>query len=374
MAAVSNVLVAGAGLAGTAIATHLAAAGVTVDLIDVEPAVTALGSGITMQSNALRELRALGVLDQVTEHGYAFSSLGLRAPDPAGTLLVELPDRSGGDLPGTVGIPRPVLARIVLDRAAQAGAAVRLATSCAGLRQDTDGVDVTFADGSAGRYDLVVAADGVRSPTRRMLGIATEPRPTGMGIWRAFGPRPASVTRTDLIYGGPAYIAGFCPTGADTLYAYIVEDAQDRSALSPRDALAAMLGIAAAYHGPWDDIRPGLTDPSLVNYTWFETHVVPAPWNRGRVVLIGDAAHSCPPTLAQGGAQALEDAAVLAELLLDAAAVDEGLWAAFHQRRFDRVKTVVDASNQLAQWLFDREQGDVPGLSARIAALVSQPA
>lgn len=374
MPAVTNVLVAGAGLAGSAIATHLAAAGVTVDLIDVKPAVTALGSGITMQSNALRELRALGVLDQVTAHGHAFSTLGLRAPDPAGTLLAELPDRGGGGLPGTVGISRPVLARIVLDRAVQAGATLRLGTSCAALSQDTDGVEVTFADGSAGRYDLVVAADGIRSPTRRMLGIATEPRPTGMGIWRAFGPRPASVTRTDLIYGGPAYIAGFCPTGADTLYAYIVEDAQDRSALSPREALATMLGIAAAYHGPWDDIRPGLTDPSLVNYTWFETHVVSAPWNRGRVVLIGDAAHSCPPTLAQGGAQALEDAGVLAELLLGAAAVDDDLWEAFHRRRFDRVKTVVDASNQLAQWLLDREQGDVPGLSARIAALVSQPA
>ncbi|MBO0806587.1 MAG: FAD-dependent monooxygenase, partial [Nocardiopsaceae bacterium] len=250
----------------------------------------------------------------------------------------------------------------------------RLGISCAGLRQDADGVDVTFADGSSGRYDLVVAADGVRSPARRMLGIATEPRPVGMGIWRAFGPRPASVTRTDLIYGGPAYIAGFCPTGADTLYAYIVEDARDRSGLSPQEGLATMLGIAAAYHGPWDEIRPGLTDPSGVNYTWFETHVVPAPWNRGRVVLIGDAAHSCPPTLAQGGAQALEDAGVLAELLLNAAAVDENLWSAFHRRRFDRARTVVDASNQLATWLLNREQGDVPGLSARIAALVSQPA
>jgi len=52
--------------------------------------------------------------------------------------------------------------------------------------------------------------------------------------------RPASVTRTDLIDGGPAYIAGFCPTGADTLYAYIVEDAQDHSAQSPREALATM--------------------------------------------------------------------------------------------------------------------------------------
>ena len=376
MPAVSNVLVAGAGLAGTAIATHLAAAGIAVDLIDIKPAATALGSGITLQGNALRELRRLGVWEQVREQGYSFDSLGLRAPDAAGTLLVELPDvRSGGpDLPATVGMPRPALARILLSRAADSGAKVRLGTSCTELRQDTAGVDVHFADGTAGRYDLVVAADGIRSPTRRMLGITLEPRPTGMGIWRAFGPRPASVTRTDLIYGGPAYIAGFCPTGENSLYAYIVEDAQDRSALTPEQRLATMLGLAAAYHGPWDEIRPGLTDPSLVNYTWFETHVLPAPWNRGRVVLIGDAAHSCPPTLAQGGAQALEDAAVLAELLLGRTALDDTLWDAFPARRFERASTVVDASNQLGQWLLDHEQGDVPGLAARITALVSQPA
>jgi 2-polyprenyl-6-methoxyphenol hydroxylase-like FAD-dependent oxidoreductase len=102
--------------------------------------------------------------------------------------------------------------------------------------------------------------------------------------------------------------------------------------------------------------------------------VLPAPWNRGRVVLIGDAAHSCPPTLAQGGAQALEDAAVLGELLIERPAVDDALWAAFTSRRFGRAKTVVDASNQLCQWLLDHEQGDVPGLAARVNALVSQPA
>ena len=51
-----------------------------------------------------------------------------------------------------------------------------------------------------------------------------------------------------------------------------------------------------------DEIRATLTDPTLVNYTRFETHVLQAPWHRGRVVLIGDAAHSCPPILAQGGA------------------------------------------------------------------------
>lgn len=376
MPAVTNVLVVGAGIAGPAIATHLAAAGVAVDLIEINPAAKALGSGITMQGNALRELRRIGVLDQVCEAGFSFDSVGLRAPDGAGTLLAELPDaRTGGpDLPATVGIARPALAGILVDRAAQAGAGIRLGLSHTELRQDGSGVDVVFSDGASHRYDLVVAADGIRSPTRRMLGITIDPRPTGMGIWRAFGPRPASVTRTDLIYGGPSYIAGYCPTGPDTLYAYIVEDARDRSALTAEQRLAMMLGLAAAYHGPWDEIRTGLTDPALVNYTWFETHVIPAPWNRGRVVLIGDAAHSCPPTLAQGGAQALEDAAVLAELLIERPVIDDALWAAFTDRRFERARTVVEASIQLGQWLLDHEQGDVPGLAARVNALVSQPA
>ena len=102
--------------------------------------------------------------------------------------------------------------------------------------------------------------------------------------------------------------------------------------------------------------------------------MVPAPWHRGRVVLIGDAAHSCPPTLAQGGAQALEDAAVLTELLPSRPALDDELWAQFTARRYERAKTVVEASNQLGQWLLDHVQGDVPGLIAKVTALVSQPA
>jgi 2-polyprenyl-6-methoxyphenol hydroxylase-like FAD-dependent oxidoreductase len=374
--AVNRVLIAGAGLAGTAAAIGLAAAGVAVDLIDIKPEVAAAGSGITMQGNGLRELRRLGVWDAVRAAGYPFDSLGLRAPDPAGTLLMEMQDaRTGGpDLPATVGLPRPTLARIMTDRAVAAGAKIRFGTSIGSLAQDADGVDVTFSDGSAGRYDLVIGADGIRSATRRMIGIAAEPRPTGMGIFRAFGPRPASVTRTDLYYGGPAYIAGYCPTGEDTLYAYLVEDARDRSAQTPAEWLAAMRALAESYHGPWDEIRETLTDPAAVNYTLFEALVVPAPWNRGRVVLIGDAAHACPPTLAQGGAQALEDAAVLTELLLSSAELDDGLWAAFIARRFERAKTVVEASCRLGQWQLDHVQGDLPGLMATITTLVGQPA
>ena len=213
MPAVRSVLVIGGGLAGAAVSTLLAGGGVAVDLVEIKPDVSAAGSGITLQGNALARTQPTRSLGRSQEKGYGFDSLGLRAPDPAGTLIAEMPDvRSGGpDLPATVGMPRPELARILLDRAAEAGADVRLGTTVDRLEQDGAGVNATFADGSTGRYDLVVGADGIRSWTRRAIGIDLETKSTGMGIWRAFGPRPESVTRTDLYYGGPAYIAGLLP-------------------------------------------------------------------------------------------------------------------------------------------------------------------
>src|SRR4051794_192248 len=376
MPAVNNVLVLGGGLAGAAVAIHLAKAGVGVDLVEIKPDVAAIGSGITLQGNALQELESLGVWDQVQAAGYAFDTTGIRAPDRKGTVVAEIADaKTGGpDLPAVMGLPRPALARLLVDRATEVGVKVRFGTTFTELSQDDDGVDVTFSDGSTGRYDLVVGADGIRSYPRRALGINLETKSVGMGIWRAFGPRPVNVTRTDLYYGGPSYIAGYCPTGEDSLYAYIVEDAQDRSALSPEEQLATMKQLSQAYHGPWDEIRETLTDPSRVNYTWFETHVLDVPWNRGRVVLIGDAAHPCPPTIAQGGAMALEDAVVLTELLTDRAVLDQDLWNAFTARRYERAKTVVDASNQLAQWQLEHVEGDIPGLMRSIALLTSRPA
>jgi 2-polyprenyl-6-methoxyphenol hydroxylase-like FAD-dependent oxidoreductase len=223
--AIRNVLVVGGGAAGAAAAILLAEGGVAVDLVDVKPDVAALGSGITLQGNALRILRELGVWEKIKLQGYAFDTLGIRAPDPAGTLVAELTDiRTGGpDLPATLGMYRPALARILIDRATEAGAKVRFGSCPQSLEQDGDSVLVRFRDDTSGRYDLVIGADGIRSWTRGQIGIDLEPQPVGMGIWRTFTRRPASVTRTDLIYGGPCYIAGYCPTGEDTLYAYLVE-------------------------------------------------------------------------------------------------------------------------------------------------------
>ena len=374
MPSVRNVLIVGGGAAGSAAAILFARDGAAVDLIDIKPDLSALGSGITVQGNALRVLRQLGVWDEVATAGYAFNTLGLRTPD--GTLLVEMEDvRTGGpDLPATVGMYRPALARILTEAAAAAGAKLRYGTTVQSLNPDAGGVDVTFADGASSRYDLVIGADGVRSQVRSLLGIELETRPTGMGIWRVFTSRPDSVTRTDLYYHGACHIAGYCPTADDSLYAYLVEDAQDRAHLTPAERLEVMLELASHYHGPWDDIRDRMTDPGTINYTWFESHLLPPPWNRGRVVLIGDAVHTCPPTIAQGAAMALEDAAVLADVLLAADRLDQPAFDAFTARRYDRVRTVVEESVQLGQWMLDGVEGNVPALMGKVMGLVSQPA
>ena len=159
------------------------------------------------------------------------------------------------------------------------------------------------------------------------------------------------------------------------MYAYLIEDSHDRTAMSADESLSLVRELAGHYHGPWDDISERLVDASQINYTWFETHLVEGTWNRGRVVLIGDAAHSCPPTLAQGAAMALEDASVLAELVLSRAEIDDELFALFMDRRYERAKTVVDNSVQLCTWLLEHNQeADVPGLFARTAAMLATPA
>ena len=376
MPAISNALVIGGGPSGAAAAILLADAGVAVDLVEIKPDVTALGSGITLQGNALRVLRQLGVLDECLELGATMSKLVMRAPDPAATVVAEVDNIpfGGPDLPATAGMYRPDLARILMGRAEQAGVKVRFSVTANALDQDATGVDVHFSDGSSGRYDVVIGADGVRSWTRRLLESPLETRTLGMGAWRMFGPRPASVVESQLFVGGPCFVAGMTPTSATTGYWFLVEEARDRSTQTPEEQLADFLELSRAYHGPWDEVRDSFTDPEKLHYTWFEQHLLDAPWNRGRVVLIGDAVHACPPTIAQGAALGLEDAAVLAELLTTATTVDDELWATFMARRYDRVKTVVDASMQMAQWELEHVRGDVPGLTRRIAAVVGQPA
>jgi 2-polyprenyl-6-methoxyphenol hydroxylase-like FAD-dependent oxidoreductase len=378
MTAVKKVAIAGAGVAGLAAAIQLAKAGVEVDVFESKPELSALGSGITLQGNALRVFDALGAWDDIREAGYAFVGLNLRAPGPDAPIVAQLPDvKSGGpDYPSTMGMPRPELARILLEHAQKAGAEVRFGSQITGLdaRAD-DAVEVFVNDESAGEYDLLIGADGLNSTVRELMGIDTKPESTGMGIWRTFVSRPDDVKNSELYYGGPVYIAGYTPTGEDSMYAFLVEKAQDRFGVSDEEAARIMLDESRAYGGPWNSIRADLEAGAHANYTWFTKHLVEGAWNRGRAVIIGDAAHSCPPTIAQGAAQGLEDAFVLTELLTQRDAVDQQLWDDFHGRRLPRAKAVVEASVQLGQWQIDgNRDADTGGLIYGIAQHMAQPA
>ncbi|MFH8610049.1 FAD-dependent oxidoreductase [Streptomyces sp. NPDC018029] len=368
-----TVLVVGGGAAGNAVTILLRRAGHTVDLIEAKDDWNATaGSGITLQGNALRVLRELGVWEQVEASGFGFGSIGIVAPD--GTVQHVQDDlRTGGDeLPSTVGMQRPRLQRILSEAVRASGASVRLGTTAEILGQDADGVSVRLSDGSEAHYDLVIAADGLGSATRAAIGVTVKPEPTGMAIWRVAAPRPAGVTRADIVYDGPAHIAGYCPTSDTTLYAFVVEANRDRAAL-PRETYAdEMRRLASAYGGRWPEITEHITDPAKVNYTWFDRLLVEGSWHRARVVLVGDAAHCCPPTLAQGAALSLEDAWVLAQTLTGSDTWDDSLFQAYYERRIARVRPVVEASVQIGQWQLDGVRGDVPGLMARTMTMLRE--
>ncbi|WP_340384117.1 FAD-dependent oxidoreductase [Streptomyces sp. SS7] len=368
-----TVLVIGGGTAGNGLTVLLRKAGIDVDLVEAKADWNVHGSGITTQGNALRVLREIGVWEEVEKHGFGFDALGITAPD--GTVLhLDAHHRTGGpDLPSVVGMQRADLQRILIDAVRRSGVRVRLGTTVRQLEQNAAGVDVTFSDDTSGRYDLVVAADGLHSATRAMIGMSERPEPVGMGIWRVCAPRPTNVERTDLAYGGPCYIAGYCPTGPDSLYAYLVEPQRDRANLDPDTFDEEMRRLAEPYGGAWDEIRASITDPKKVNYTVFTRHLVEGSWHRGRVVLVGDAAHSCPPTLAQGAAMSLEDALVLAELLAGHDDWNDELLTAYYERRIPRVRLVVDGAVQICRWQLDGvRDADVPGLIGRTMTMLTE--
>ncbi|MBB6628186.1 FAD-dependent monooxygenase [Nocardioides sp. KIGAM211] len=349
---VERVLVVGGGIAGGVLSLALAQQGVQVVLVDLRSTLTGVGHGITLQGNALKAFRSVGIYDQLAEHGFPFNHLRLKTAD-GGHVIAEIPTppMGGPDLPGTMGAVRGDIADILAVEVEKAGVDVRLETTLTAIDDHGDSVTVTLSDGSTETVDLLVGADGIRSKVRSMIGIDTEPHAVGMGIWRTVAKRPAAMDCSELYYGGPKYKAGYTPISEDLCYAFLLEENLDRSFVGEGPNGALLKERGAGYGGIWGEVRDSLADDAIVNYQWIEAICVDAPWHRGRSIIIGDAAHACPPLIAQGAAMCAEDAVVLAEMLTsgDFASVDEVL-PAFMERRFPRVKMVLDNSLQLAEW------------------------
>ncbi|MCZ0978239.1 FAD-dependent monooxygenase [Streptomyces diastatochromogenes] len=227
------------------------------------------------------------------------------------------------------------------------GVRPRFGTSLAAIAQDPDGVDVTFSDGTTGRYDMVVAADGIYSRTRhQVFPQAPEPRYTGQSVWRMFVPRPPGVESRHYFLGGPVKV-GWTPVSATQMYLFVVERTE-RRVRPPEELPGALADLLKPYGGHVAAFRESIGPDTEIAYRPLESFDLPGPWHRGRVILIGDAAHPTTPQLASGAGIAVEDALVLAEELARHRTVRE-TFGAYSARHEQRCRFVVDSSIEIGR-------------------------
>ncbi len=232
------------------------------------------------------------------------------------------------------------------------------------LDQDGTGVDVVFSDGAAGRYDLVVGADGIYSSIRGMIfPDAPAPKFTGQGCWRVMADRPAEVDRTEMYFGGKVKV-GINPVSADRMYMFLLEHVPDNPRFSDEELAPHVRALMAPFGGNVPGVRESITEASQVNYRPLEWLLLPAPWHSGRVVLIGDAAHATTPHMASGAGIAAEDGLVLAEELARRDDVGQAL-DAFMDRRFERARLVVENSVRIGE--IEMAGGDSRSAGAMLA-------
>ena len=346
---VPRVLVVGGGITGGVLSLALAQRGVDVVLVDLRGELGGVGHGITLQGNALKAFKAVGIWERLAEKGFAFDKLRLRTVDGHVMAEIPAPPMGGSDLPPTMGAVRGDIADILADEVVKAGVDVRLGTTVTAIEDHGDSVTAKLSDGSTETVDLLVGADGIRSKVRAMIGIPDQPQQVGMGIWRTVAKRPPEMECSEMYYGGPKYKAGYTPISDDLCYAFLLEENLDRSFVGEGPNGALLKEHGQGYGGIWGQVRDSLADDAVVNYAWIEAICVESPWYRGRSIIIGDAAHACPPLIAQGAAMCAEDAVILAEMVTSGEALGDVL-PKFMARRFPRVKMVLDNSLQLAEW------------------------
>lgn len=343
----ANALIIGAGIAGMSAAIALRRNRVAVDLIDIDTGWKVTGAGLTITGPTLRAFRQLGVYDEVAAHGYVGEGIRVCGVDgePIRDIPTPMPPEAG--VCGSGGIARPVLHRILSSRVLGGGVTPRLGVAVGQIAQDGDGVDITFSDGTTGRYDLVVGADGIYSRTRQqMFPDAPGPEYTGQSVWRMFVPRPPWVDRRHYFLGGKVKV-GWTPISATEMYLFVVERTP-RKIREPRELPKGLVELLEPYGGYVRQIRESIREDTPIRFRPLESFYLPGPWHSGRVILIGDAVHPTTPQLASGAGIAVEDALVLAEELAAHGSVAE-TFDAFTARREERCRLVVESSIEIGR-------------------------
>ena len=317
-----DVAVIGAGIGGLTAALALARAGLTVRVYEQAPALREVGAGIQLAPNATRLLHRLGLAGALAGVAVRPACTEVRRWDD-GRILWSQP--LGDTVEARFGAPyyhlyRPDLLAVLAN--ALPSGILRLGHRLIALEEQGDDVRLGFAGGESAGADVVIGADGIHSTVREALLGAESPRFSGSTAYRGLVPverlAHLHLPRQGYSWLGPArhfvhyYVAtgrllnfvAVCPAGAWRLESW-----------SARGRVEDALAEFAGFHPTVREIIAAVDE----TFRWALYDRAPLPaWSRGRVTLLGDAAHAMLPFLAQGACQAIEDAAALAALLAGA--------------------------------------------------------
>ncbi len=347
MSSQKKTLIVGGGIGGLSSGIALAAKGFDIEIVEIHKEFNVYGVGIIQPVNALRALDALGLADEAMRRGSPYGMVKMCSS--GGHPITEVGMPAIGKLPSHNGISRKILHEILFEEALKNGVRFRMGTTVSQIDNKQQALNVQFNDGEHGTYDMMIGADGMHSKIRALEFGNYKPKYTGQSVWRyAFKRHPA--LDTGYIFMGKKTKAGLIPMTADTMYMFLVTAEGEDNPKIPEDELVPrMKAWLAEYTAPMIlDVIGEIKDSKGVIYRPLETLLMPAPWYKHRVILIGDAVHATIPQLGQGAGLALEDSIVLAELL----ASDKETSIAFEKfmdRRLARCKMIVDVSEKVGE-------------------------
>jgi 2-polyprenyl-6-methoxyphenol hydroxylase-like FAD-dependent oxidoreductase len=335
-------LIAGGGLGGLTAAVALYQNGWEVCVFEQAPTLEPVGAGISLWPNALRALDRLGVGEQARTHATLSGPSGVRTPDgkwvTRSDLGTAVRDRFGDPL---VLLHRADLASMLVEQLPFG--AVQADTRVLGVHPGAETAPATLiTEHAESEADLVVAADGIRSVLRGFL-YPQHPGPSyaGYTAWRMVVPAAGAQTGFETWGTGGRRFA-VLPLGDDRLYCYATTTVSP--GVQHDDEKAELQRLFGDWHEPIPQIIAALQPGELLHQD-VEELATPLPtFDRGRVALLGDAAHAMTPDLGQGGGMAIEDAVVLASVL-EGQPVVPGLHE-YTQQRLPRTTAVAKRSRR----------------------------
>lgn len=347
--ATTRVIVAGAGVGGLSATLALRAAGAEVSVFEQaqHAGATLVGGGFHLWPNAVRALREVGLDESARQLGAPLERTEFSSS--RGRKLAEWPiaEIAAGLHAFDVGIARQELITLLYDSAGQE--LVTPGAQVVDFSDDEEGVTVLFVDGREERGDVLVGADGLRSVVRSRLLGEHEPDYAGYVQWQAVidGTEdlfPRGLER--LTFGPGARSVMHHVTDGKLFWACVIYGPAENGG-RPDGRKAKLLDRFRTWPEPIPTAIDATPEEEIVGLPIFDREPVSA-WGRGRVTLLGDAAHPMTTNTGQGANQAIEDGVLLGRLLAGARDVT-GALRLYEQRRIGRTTPLVKNS----RWISD---------------------